>query len=68
MATYTAMPLAAETVAFGGSKLPPGALSLPSMNPSVLTYYYRTSGGTRSSTQFASAVPAGAVVELVKTS
>lgn len=67
MATYSAMPLAAETVAFGGSRFPPGGLVLPSMNPSSITYFYRTTAGTRSSTPFSGSIPAGAVVELVTT-
>ena len=65
MSLYNAMVMAAETVAVCGSRLPPGGLALPSMNPSSLTYFYRTSAGARSSTPFAASVPAGAVVELV---
>lgn len=44
-----------------------GGLVLPSMNPSSITYFYRTTAGTRSSTPFSGSIPAGAVVELVTT-
>lgn len=67
MSTYNAMPLSAQTVAFCAFRYFPVASSIPSMNPSVTTYYYRTTGGTRGSTTSPASIPVGAVVELVVT-
>ncbi len=68
MADYTAMPLAAQTVAFAEQRYAPAAATVLTGGGGVTTYYYRQTNGTRASTTSISSVPAGAVVERIVTS